>query len=302
MAGDTVKLSVKAIYPQIDPGAASTNIGSYMAAGFLNSFGIERAPEQSDLYELFGDLFMSGPIFTGNSDTSIPRAYLNYLVFDEQMTLVDMGFRQVSAAGQTDGTTGTHETLSAELTISKSGFVFVYLSNESGQVSEVFFDDMRVELAHGPLLQETGYYPFGLETYQSNAEWDDSARRYLYNGKEKQEETSWLDYGARMYMADIGRWGVVDKLSDDVMQIDKSVYQYSWNNPVNLTDPDGNCPWCFGAVVGGVLEVASQMIFEGKSASEIDPNRVLVAMVAGAASGGYLMLQSLVRQLNSLVM
>jgi len=27
-------------------------------------------------------------------------------------------------------------------------------------------------------------------------------------------------------------------------QIDKSPYAYSWNNPTNLTDPDGNCPWC----------------------------------------------------------
>ncbi len=46
MAKDKVKLNVKAIYPQIDPGAANTDIGSYIVAGFLNSFRIESSPEQ----------------------------------------------------------------------------------------------------------------------------------------------------------------------------------------------------------------------------------------------------------------
>lgn len=37
---------------------------------------------------------------------------------------------------------------------------------------------------------------------------------------------------------------MVDKLADHMNQIDKSPYAYSWNNPTNLTDPDGNCPIC----------------------------------------------------------
>lgn len=37
---------------------------------------------------------------------------------------------------------------------------------------------------------------------------------------------------------------MVDALSDHPNQIDKSPYAYGWNNPVNLTDPDGNCPVC----------------------------------------------------------
>lgn len=37
----------------------------------------------------------------------------------------------------------------------------------------------------------------------------------------------------------------VDPLADDAMQIDKSPYQYVWNNPILLTDPDGRCPKCW---------------------------------------------------------
>ncbi|WP_255497804.1 RHS repeat-associated core domain-containing protein [Pedobacter sp. AK013] len=62
------------------------------------------------------------------------------------------------------------------------------------------------------------------------------------------------DYGARFYDPVIGRFNVVDALSDHPNQIDKSPYAYGWNNPVNLRDPDGNCPICpiIWAVVEGI--------------------------------------------------
>ena len=37
---------------------------------------------------------------------------------------------------------------------------------------------------------------------------------------------------------------MVDGLGDHPNQVDKSPYAYAWNNPVNLTDLDGNCPVC----------------------------------------------------------
>ena len=45
------------------------------------------------------------------------------------------------------------------------------------------------------------------------------------------------DYGARMYMPDIGRWGVHDPLSE--LQFKYSPYAYTYNNPILFNDPTG---------------------------------------------------------------
>ncbi|MDV7697440.1 DUF6443 domain-containing protein [Chryseobacterium soli] len=82
------------------------------------------------------------------------------------------------------------------------------------------------------------YYAFGMNHLKTgNAFYGQgSYKNYKYNGKELQE-TSMYDYGARMYMPDIGRWGVVDPLAEKYQPF--SGYNYVLNNPISNTDPDG---------------------------------------------------------------
>jgi len=82
------------------------------------------------------------------------------------------------------------------------------------------------------------YYPFGMNHLKTGNAFfgQGSYKNYKYNGKELQE-TGMYDYGARMYMADIGRWGVIDPLA--FLYFQKSPYNYAANNPVMFVDPNG---------------------------------------------------------------
>jgi len=88
------------------------------------------------------------------------------------------------------------------------------------------------------------YYPFGMSHLKTGNTYFGAGKyqNYKYNGKELQE-MGMYDYGARMYMPDLGRWGVVDPLAE--MYRRYSPYNYTVNNPINFTDPDGR--WVRGA-------------------------------------------------------
>lgn len=90
-------------------------------------------------------------------------------------------------------------------------------------------------------IAQKDYYPFGL-TFNSYRRENSTNNQYKFNGKEEQDELGlgWLDYGARMYMSDIGRWGMIDPKADKFLLL--SPYNYTFNNPIRFLDPDGMDP------------------------------------------------------------
>ena len=94
----------------------------------------------------------------------------------------------------------------------------------------------------GEIVEVNNYYPFGLlHNYTATTQ---NAYQYKYNGKELQE-TGMYDYGARFYMPDLGRWGVVDPKAELMRRW--SPYNYTFDNPIRFVDPDGRAPeWIRG--------------------------------------------------------
>ena len=90
----------------------------------------------------------------------------------------------------------------------------------------------------GRLLEENDYYAFG-HRHPRSEQAQSSANRFKYNGKELQTVggLGYLDYGARMYDAESGRWFGVDPLLEKYYGV--SPYVYCGNNPLNIIDPDG---------------------------------------------------------------
>ena len=90
----------------------------------------------------------------------------------------------------------------------------------------------------GSVIEQNAYYPFG-SRHTFGGTYAQTTNRFKFNGKEEQTtgNLNYLDYGARMYDSNIGRWFVQDPLAEQMYMV--TPYRFPLNNPVNFIDSDG---------------------------------------------------------------
>ncbi|RFS26231.1 hypothetical protein DVR12_00115 [Chitinophaga silvatica] len=253
MAGDTIQIGAKAFYKSTAASTSSSTPADMLTA-LLQAFAANPSVPSDGAH---GNGTGSGsPLVTSFTSTnyqqlqqkdpaqnqaSMPKAYLSYVLFDEQLNMVDAnsGVRQVQGSPDQLQTLAT-----SRFVVSKTGFLYVYTSNES--IQDVYFDNIIISHNPGPLLEETHYYPFGLSMagISSRALKNKYAEnRFNYNGIEQTTEIGLNQYDALYRTLDpqIGRWWQMDPAATDYAGI--SPYNSNFNNPLSFADPRGDDPF-----------------------------------------------------------
>lgn len=122
--------------------------------------------------------------------------------------------------------------------IPKNGFLYVFTTNESPV--DVWFDDVTVVHRTGPLLQESSFYPFGMEIVPLSsyaAIKTPNERDYQRNELDEEFGLELHYFDARMYDGQVGRFGGMDVYADKFSGL--TPYNYAGNNPMYFVDPDG---------------------------------------------------------------
>ncbi|HTF16981.1 MAG TPA: RHS repeat-associated core domain-containing protein, partial [Chryseolinea sp.] len=169
---------------------------------------------------------------------TVPKAFVTIIFFDKDYNLIDAAWDQVGTPGaQTSATVKQppHDVMTVTAKAPEAGYAYVFVSNEHPFYVDLYFDDVTVSHTPSSIVGVSDYFPFGL-SYNAGERAGAFEQKYMYNGKELQDEMAlnWYDYGARMYMPEIGRWGVVDPLSDKFHHW--TPYNYVYNNPFKLID------------------------------------------------------------------
>lgn len=133
------------------------------------------------------------------------------------------------------------------------------------------------------------YFPYGNTSYQAVRSKTETAKRYRFTGKERDEESGFYYNEARYYAAWLARWCSVDPLGCESCNHTKgqaekplrnlvaaSSYEYCYANPVRFNDPEGKQPLQQETEKGKALKESKEASKKELSAKEIQAIKTFI--------------------------
>jgi RHS repeat-associated protein len=243
MAGDKFNIHASAWWTGSSSGTSTSPLTSIVSALISSAPGISGGKiGVTDLNSTILDPQVSAFLSDQPAVSGKPKAYLNWILFDEQFKYVDNGNSGAEAVEASGVVKPFNKT---DMPVDRNGYLYIYTSNETSY--DVFFDNLQVTHTRGPLLEETHYYPFGLTMagISSKALSGAPTNKYKFNkgtelGNNEFSDNSGLELYEtpfRSYDPQIGRFHQVDKLAEIAREL--SIYVFASNNPISRNDPLG---------------------------------------------------------------
>ena len=140
------------------------------------------------------------------------------------------------------------------------------------------------------------YAPYGSSTYQAVRSQTETAKRYRYTGKERDEESGLYYQGARYYSAFLGGWVSADPIG---ISGGMNIYAYARRSPINYRDRDGRAPEDFAAgkawekEILGKLKEKISLVEQVTVTAEIDGKKVTSVLDGlGKTGDGWVVIES----------
>lgn len=299
MAGDKFNLRVSSWYKTagVQPGTPVSPVNDIVAAlvpgiSGYNKITATDLQNGGTLPPGVTDYFNNEP-----SDGTRPKAYVNWILFDEQFKYVaaSSGAEQVPAetAFGTAPNQSVYAHVKTDLPITKNGYLYVYVSNETPNI-DVFFDNLQVTHVRGALLEESQFYPFGLTMAGISTKaiaFSDSENKFKFQDQEIQSKEFSDGSGLEMYEfkyrfddPQIGRFWSIDPLADKYVY--NSTYAFSENKVTNHVELEGlEAEWSGFVINKGRDEI--KRVYGSEAAAEYDKGVRCGAVCTGLVIGSF---------------